>query len=236
MPVMAAMPIVPRPGIGAMMRDTEQQIVTQPLGGRFVGEVVLTPRAVADLLTWLHGQIGDVQLIAGSSLYRDRVGERIASPLLTLTSRFDAPGVAAVSADAFLTPPVEVLRDGVLKTLTPSLYGSRKTGLPHVPTAAGGWDVAAGATPRAQLVAGVARGAIVGRLSMGAPAPNGDFSGVIKNSFAVVDGQVGAALTETMISGNIAQMLHDVVAVSRERLDTGPLLLPWLRIGGLHFS
>ena len=39
-----------------------------------------------------------------------------------------------------------------------------------------------------------------------------------------------------MISGNIARMLHDVLAVSAERIDTGVLVLPWLRIGGLHFS
>jgi PmbA protein len=229
-------PLSERFGIGEMLRDTVQQVHTRPVGGKFVGEVVLTPLAVADLLGWLHGQIGDLQLIAGNSLYRHRVGEAIASPLLTLTSRFDAPGVAAISGDAFATPPVEVLRDGVLKTLTPSLYGSRKTGLPHVPTAAGGWQLAAGDTPRAQLTAGVARGAVVGRLSMGKPAPNGEFSGVIQNSFAIVDGQVGPALSETMISGNMARMLLHVSALSRERLDLGALLLPWLRIRALHFS
>ena len=47
---------------------------------------------------------------------------------------------------------------------------------------------------------------------------------------------VGPALSETMISGNIARMLQDVTAVSSERLDTGVLLVPWLRIAGLHFS
>ena len=71
---------------------------------------------------------------------------------------------------------------------------------------------------------------------MGRPATNGDFSGVIKNSFAVEDGVVGQALSETMISRNMARMLHDIVAVSRERIDTGALRLPWMRIGGLHFS
>jgi PmbA protein len=223
-------------GIADMLRDTEQQIHTRPVGGKFVGEVVFTPMAVSDLLSWLQGQIGDVQLIAGSSLYRDRVGQAIASPLLSLRSRFDAPGVAALSADAFVAPPVEVLRDGVLMTLTPSLYGSRKTGLRHVPTAAGGWEIAAGELSRAQLVSAVPRGALVGRLSMGMPASNGDFSGVIKNSFLIEGGVVGPALSETMISGNMAQMLRDVAGVSRERLDLGALLLPWLRISGLHFS
>jgi len=197
---------------------------------------VLTPNAVGSLLAWLHGQLGDTQLISGSSLYRERVGDAIASPLLGIRSRFDAPGVAADSADAFVTPPVELVRAGRLLTLTPSLYGSRKTGLPHVPLAASGWDIDAGETPRDALLAGIAHGALVGRLSMGNPAANGDFSGVIKNSFAIVDGVVGPALSEVMVTGNMARMLHDIVAISRERIDTGALRLPWLRIGNLHFS
>jgi PmbA protein len=144
--------------------------------------------------------------------------------------------VAAISADAFATPPVHVLREGRLATLTPSLYGSRKTGLAHVPVAAGGWELAAGASPLDQVIAGVSRGALVGSLSMGNPAANGDFSGVIKNSFLIESGDIGPALSEVMIAGNVAQMLRDVTAVSRERLDRGLWLLPWLRVAGLSFS
>lgn len=222
-------------GLGEMMRDTSQQIDTQRFSAKFVGEVVFTPNAVDDLLGWLLGQLGDAQLIAGSSLYRDQVGQAIASPLLGLTSRFAAPGVVPLSGDAFNTPPVSVLNEGRLQTLLPSLYGSRKTGLAHVPTTSG-WEVTAGTTPRAELVGQVERGAIVGRLSMGMPAANGDFSGVIKNSFRIDGGVVGPALSEVMISGNIARMLKEILAVSGERLDTGSTVLPWLRIGGLHFS
>ena len=223
-------------GIAEMMRDTVLQIHTQPLGDKFVGDVVLAPNAVESLLGWLLGQLGDTQLIAGSSLFRHSVGEVIASPLLAVRSRFDGPGVVPVSGDGFVAAPVEVLSEGRLLTLTPTLYGSRKTGLPHVPAAASGWEIGAGETTRAELLAGVARGALVGRLSMGNPAANGDFSGVIKNSFVIRDGQLGPALAETMISGNMARMLRDIVAVSRERLDTGSLVLPWLRIANLHFS
>jgi PmbA protein len=106
----------------------------------------------------------------------------------------------------------------------------------HKPVAGEGWELLAGATPLADIIAAVPRGALVDRLSMGNPAPNGDFSGVIKNSFALDGGRIGAALAETMISGNVAQMLKDVVAVSAERIDSGSDALPWLRIGGLHFS
>ena len=71
---------------------------------------------------------------------------------------------------------------------------------------------------------------------MGNPASNGDFSGIIKNSFAINGGEVGAALSETMINGNVAQMLRDVVAVSAERIDSGGWCMPWVRVSGLHFS
>lgn len=223
-------------GIGEMLRDLERQLDARPVEGKFTGDVILTPAAVADFVNWFLGQLCDVQLIAGSSLYRDRVGEVVGSPSLTLRSRFDAPGMTALTEDAFVASPVEVLRQGVLATLTPSLYGSLKTGLPHVPTASAGWEMLPGDTPRAGLIADTARGALVGRLSMGMPASNGDFSGVIKNSFAIAGGELGPALSETMISGNVAQMLVGVKGVSRERLDTGAYLLPWLRIGDLHFS
>jgi PmbA protein len=222
-------------GLDRMMRESERQIDTQPIGGKFVGDVVFTPAAVSDLLGWFLGQLGDTQLIAGSSLYKQSVCDRIASPLLSIRSRFDAPGIAAISGDAFATPPVTLLDEGKLMALTPSLYGSRKTGIRHVPVA-GGWDVVAGATPLAEVIAGVQRGAIVGRLSMGNPAANGNFSGVIKNSFRIDGGEVGPALSETMIAGNMAQMLKDIVAVSRDAIDTGARRLPWIRIANLHFS
>lgn len=229
-------PAAQRFGIATMLGDLTRQVHTQALSDRFTGDVVLTPQAVDSLLGWLRGQLADMALIAGTSLYKDQVGAVIASPLLGLKSRFDAPGVAALSSDGFVAAPVELLREGRLLTLTPSFYGSRKTGLPQVPLAAGGWQLAAGTTPLAELIAGVPRGAVVGRLSMGMPASNGNFSGVIKNSFLIEGGRVGAALSEVMVTGNMAQMLRDVVAVSAERLDTGDTLLPWVRIAGLHFS
>lgn len=223
-------------GVARMMQDLTRQVHTRALGERFVGEVVLAPDAVSDLIGWLMQQLTDGPLIDGSSLFRHRVGELVASPLLTLASRFDGPGCAPVSGDAFIAPATTLLESGRLTQLTPSLYGSRKTGLAHRPVAATGWELKGGSTPLEALIAAVPRGALVDRLSMGDPAPNGDFSGVVKNSFLIEGGRVGGALAETMVSGNVAQMLKDVLAVSAERIDSGTLALPWLRIGGLHFS
>jgi PmbA protein len=223
-------------GLGAMMRDTVRQTDAQPLGEKFVGDVVLAPNAVEDLVGWLLEQLRDSALLAGTSLYRERVGRPIAAPAFTLTGQFDLPGVACVSADGFVAPRTPVVTAGVLQRLMPSLYASRKTGLAHAPTCGTGWVVDAGTTPLADLVGAVRQGALVGRLSMGRPAANGNFSGVIKNSFRLRGGEVAGSLSETMITGNVGAMLRDVVAASRERQDGQGWRFPWLRVSGLHFS
>lgn len=222
-------------GIDEMLKETEKQIITKGLDGNFKGDVVMAPTAVSDLISWFLGQLSDGQLIADASLYKDSVGDDVASSLLTIKSHFDGAGMVAFSGDGFVAEPFTLLDEGKLLTLLPGLYGSRKTGLPHRPTGSG-WKVEPGKTPRADLISAVKKGALVNRLSMGSPAANGDFSGVIKNSFVIEGGTIGAALSETMISGNVGQMLRDIVAVSAEHVDNGGEDLPWLRITGLNFS
>jgi PmbA protein len=225
-------------GIGRMMQDAVASTQPQRIAAPFEGEVVLAPEAVTALLGWLLAQLGhgnDAPLVAGSSVFLRSVGQRIAAPGLQLRSRFDAPGVCAVSAEGDVCAPVTVLEDGVLRTLLASRYASAKASLPHVPTA-GGWLLAAGADDEAALVSGVRHGAWVSRLSMGMPASNGNFSGVIKNSFLIKDGQLGPALAETMVSGNVTQMLQDITGIGSTLHDFGAWALPWLRVRGLHFS
>jgi PmbA protein len=222
-------------GIGDMLRDTEQQIDTRPVGEKFTGDIILAPHAVSDLLGWLLGQLQDFALIADASIYKDRVGDTIASKLLTVRSRFDAPGHAAYTNDGFLAAPLTLIDEGRLTSLLPSFYGSRKTGLDHTP-AGSGWSIDPGEVARADLISAIGKGALVNRLSMGSPGANGDFSGVIKNSFLIEGGKPGSALSETMISGNMANILNDVVAISAEHLDLGSEDFPWIRVANLNFS
>lgn len=201
-----------------------------------VGDVLLAPAAAAPLLEWLLGQLTDERLLTRTSLFRDQVGQQIASPQLSLTHRPGAPGVIPVSADGHIVEPLSVIDQGRLQTLLPSAHGSRKTGLSHRPIASSGWAVAAGDRPWCERLAEIEHGVLVSRLAMGRPAANGDFSGVAKNSFLIRDGRVDGALGETMVSGNIAQVLGSIHALSRERLDTGDWLLPWIHASNVHYS
>ncbi len=223
-------------GMGEMMQDTCRQVHAQPLESKFIGDVILTPNAVNDLLDWLLEQVSDYCLISESSVYRHKVGELIAAPHVNVCSYLDGAGVSPFTDDGFVAESLALVASGRLNYLLPSLYGSRKLGLTHTPCSGSAWQILPGDTPRETMIQQVKQGALVGRLSMGNPASNGDFAGVIKNSFLVKDGARQGALAEVMISGNVAQMLKNVVAVSAESLDMGNIRLPWLHVSGLSFS
>ncbi|ALO45302.1 metallopeptidase TldD-related protein [Pseudohongiella spirulinae] len=221
--------------IGAMMANSVQETRTEMIPAKFIGDVILTPMAVMDLIGWLTDQLGDVALLSQASVYQKSVGEMIAAPTLTLRNNPQGAGQSPINGEGFIVQPVTVIDAGRLQCQLPSYYGSRKLKLPHTP-AGGAWRMDAGDVSRADMQASVERGALVGRLSMGSPAPNGDFSGVIKNSFLLENGQRTKALSETMITGNVAQMLLDIAAISQEVSDFGGYQLPWLKISGLRFS
>ena len=86
------------------------------------------------------------------------------------------------------------------------------------------------------MIASIDRGIIVGRFSGGAPSSNGDFSGVAKNSFLIENGRIGPALSETMISGNLADMLQNVGGISAELVCSGSYVLPWVVFRGVVIS
>jgi PmbA protein len=73
-------------------------------------------------------------------------------------------------------------------------------------------------------------------MSAGNPSENGDFSGVAKNSYLIEDGQIRMPVSETMIAGNIAQTLIDISAISKEFVDFGTALMPWVKTSGVTIS
>lgn len=221
--------------IDQIMANSVQETRTTMVGDKFTGDVVLMPMAVMDLIGWLTRQLGDGALISKTSVYQNAVGEVIGAPLLSIRNHPQGAGQAPFNAEGFVVQPVTLIDTGRLTCQLPSYYGSRKLGIAYTP-AGNGWCIDPGDVSRAEMQKSTRRGALIGRLSMGSPAPNGDFSGVIKNSFLLENGERTKALSETMITGNVAQMLKDIQTISAEVSDFGGSQLPWLKIGGLRFS
>lgn len=233
-------PFIEQGGLRQSLKDAENQIHTQPTEGKFEGTMILTPPCVEDFLGMLLGNyVADGVLLDGTSQWKDKLGQSVADPRLTISV---APSHEAIvcgekyTGEGFLSEDYDVIRNGVLEQFMLSYYVANKTGLKRAPNASGSLIVAPGDTALADLVKGVKKGVMVSRFSGGAPGTNGEFSGVAKNAFLIEDGRIAGAITETMISGNLAGMLNNLRGISRERVASGYNLLPWIAVDGITIS
>ena len=74
------------------------------------------------------------------------------------------------------------------------------------------------------------------RFSGGAPASSGEFSGVAKNSFLIENGKVTSALSETMISSCVPDMLKNIREISSDVLKDGNNVVPYVAFDGITVS
>ena len=70
-----------------LFKQSTEQIVTKPLEGKFVGDVIITPDCMNDLLFFIERTLSDGPMISGTSIYKDKLGQQIANPMFTLHSR-----------------------------------------------------------------------------------------------------------------------------------------------------
>ncbi|MBR3033722.1 MAG: TldD/PmbA family protein [Firmicutes bacterium] len=222
------------------LSDIEKQIDPQPLSGKFEGTAVITPGCLADLLSMtLQNYAGSGVILDGTSLWLDKVGEQVADERITVAfDPFDPTIVCGerVTGDGFLSEPAAVIENGVLKAHMLSLYAANKTGRPVMKNSGSGLVMKAGEQSLEEIVSGIEKGLLVGGFSGGQPGTNGEFSGVAKNSFLIENGRVTRAVTETMINGNLGDMLRHVRGISRERDVQGVFTLPYLAVDGIVIS
>ena len=202
--------------------------------------MVVMPGCVTSLLyTILADFAGEGGLLTGTSPWKDKLGETVADERITISlAPLDERIICGrqVTGEGFRAENFDVIRDGKLNAFYLGLYAANKLKLPR-----GGNDsfnviVAPGHKPIADIIASIDKGILVGRFSGGQPSSNGDFSGVAKNSFLIEHGKIGPALSETMVSGNMADMLKRLRAVSAEQVADGMTVLPYMAFDGITIS
>lgn len=225
--------------VDILFRQSEEQIVTRPLEGKFIGDVIITPDCMNDILWFISRTLTDGPMISGTSIYKGKLGQRIASPLLTLHSRPVSDEICDgyfVTPDGYAARNSTIIESGVLKSYLLSLYGARKTGLDRAVNAGGAFVMDAGHTSLDDMIKSVERGILLARFSGGYPNDNGDFSGVAKNSYLIENGELKYPISESMVSGNFAEMLNNIRAISKERINFGFSVLPWVHVSGITIS
>ena len=220
--------------------NAQKQLEQIQLTGKFTGSVIFTPELFAEFMGMVaRNYISDGVLIDGTSLWKKKIGKKVADDKLTVTLKSSDRRIVVgerYTADGFRTEDLPIIEKGILKNFQIGLYASKKIKKPVSKNSSTDLVVKAGNTPLEKMIASVKRGLIVGGFSGGNPGTNGEFSGVAKNSYYVEDGQIKGAVSEVMINGNLGSALKDIRAISTEVLADGGMVVPYVLVDNIVVS
>ncbi len=232
-------PFIEMGSIADDLKSQTKSLETVSCGGKFTGTLIFKPSCLSSFLYFLSEEISDLPIMQKISPWKDKIGEKVADERITLTLESSNPDIVNgeyITDDGFKTEDVTIIEKGELKSFLLSLYASNKTGYDVTKNSSSDVVMNAGDMSLDEMIKNTKRGLIVGGFSGGQPSVSGDFSGVAKNSFYIEDGKIKGAVNETMINGNLFEMLKNVEGISKERVKDGSSVLPYLALGGIVIS
>ena len=212
--------------------------------------VVFDPETSAELLGHLFSAMSGYSVFRNSTFLKDRLGEPIASPLLTVVDdprRYRGLGSRPFDGEGLPTRRLVPLEKGVLRHFLCDTYSARKIGARSTGSArrgvAGGPGVGAGnlyfeagTTPPDEILSGVTRGLYVTDLiGFGVDLVSGDFSQGASGHF-IENGKLTHPVNEVTIAGNLKSMLLDIDAVGTDLEFRASVASPTLRIKKMTVS
>lgn len=233
-------PFIELGSIRENIESAERQIDTITVDGKFDGVVVFTPdcaEGVVDSL--LDNYVGAGVVLEGKSQWKDKLNQKVVADDITISFNCKSDELVAreyFTGEGFEAESYNVIENGVLKCFMINQYVANKVKGVRAKNSGVGMMIKPGTKSIDEIIKNVKRGVLVGRFSGGAPGVSGEFSGVAKNSFIIEDGKVGKALSETMISGNLEKMFNSLVAISKETVNGGMSVVPYLAFDGITIS
>jgi len=213
--------------------------------------VIFTPKGFIALLLSLGLAVDGKSVYLGASPLRDKLGQQIASPNLTLiddpfveygpnTGAFDNEGVPRK-----VNPIIEkgVLRNFVYDLDTAGRVGAKPTGHGSSRSLTN-LVVQPGNLPYEAMLRNIKSGLLVHEfLGLGQGNPiNGEFSVNLLLGYKIENGKLVGRVKNTMLAGNAFAALRDITAISREReWVSGPYswfsgLFPYIQVGKLSVT
>jgi PmbA protein len=214
----------------AVTRGVRMRGSIKPASSRVA--VVFEPRIAATFWGIISSLLDGESVSKGRSPFADRLGERVASPLVCITddpTRAESLSAASHDGEGLATRPNVLVTDGVLdmflhNSITARRMGSVSTGsavrgnrsLPGVGAQA--LVVAPGSGTLEDLIASVPLGIFVNSLTglhSGVNPVSGDFS-VGADGLLIRDGVLSEPVNELTLASTLQRMLTDVVAVGAD--------------------
>jgi PmbA protein len=234
-----SIPIKDIGGLDRLLNQSAQQLDVENIPEKFDGSIIVTPECLGDFIDYFTRYISSYSMITGTSIYKDKLNQKIATNNLTLHSKPTGTELASsyyFTDDGFEVKNSTLIENGILKSFLINLYAANKTGYPRSDNMGWCYVIEAGDSTLDEMIRSTKKGILLCRFSAGNPGENGDFSGVAKNSYYIENGKIQYPVTETMISGNIVQMLNNIEQISSERNNDGYNCFPWIKFGYVTVS
>ena len=236
-----SIPFIEQASLRRDLASVEKQIHTKSIPGKYQGTVLVPPGCLGEILYYALGTFADGAVVSsGTSIWKDKVGERVADERLNISLSPCCDDIISGSrwtSDGYLTEKFDLIKNGVLQCFVINKYFANKTGFERsLNYSLENLSVAAGEKAVEDIVKGIERGLLLGRISGGRPSSSGDFSMVAKNSFIIENGKIGDAVSEVMINGNLSEMLNSIRDISQEKECDGGTSLPWIAFDGITIS
>jgi PmbA protein len=215
----------------AIDRSTRMLGASKPSTERVT--LVLDPWVTAQLLGIIGSTLSGESVLKGRSPFADRVGDDVASPLVTFVddpTNSLAFTATAVDGEGLATRRTPLIAAGVLQGFVHNSYTARRSGTTSTGSATRGSHkstpgvgcravtLAPGTKTQAELVAAVGDGVLiqdVSGLHSGVNPVSGDFS-TGAEGLRISAGALGEPLREFTIASTLQRMLKDIVAVGAD--------------------
>jgi PmbA protein len=210
----------------------------------YKGPVIFSARAFEEIiLSVLLYHASGRSVMDGKSQWADKKGQKVASEMLTIIDNPYDPrlsGATSYDSDGLATHKMDILHAGVLKTFLLDCYSSKKLGTTSNGCAGGPFclNVMAGTTQDKDLTkVGPKNILYVDRFSGNVDHLTGDFSGVAKASHLYENGAHLHAVTETMIAGNVFDVVRNILAIgATQHVISGEFASPDIVVDGITVS
>ena len=210
----------------------------------FKGTIILSPQAAIELIIpTILSSVNSNNVQKGRSRFIGMLGKEVACKELTITDDATwSEGLAASSFDREGVPhkPLPIVETGILRSFLYNTYTAGKDGVDSTGHASGGEDssprvgetniiVEPGDSSFEDMLGEVDRGILITRFSGNVNPVSGDFSGVVKGGHLIVSGEKVHPLKETLIAGDIFELLKNISSISKERQKIFSSLTPYIR-------
>ena len=221
---------VERAAADAGDRATRLLGATQPKSERVT--IVFDPFVTAQFLAILGGTMSGEAVMKGYSLFANRMGEEVASPLFTLiddpTNR-DAFTASETDGEGMASRRNVLIDGGRLNTFVHNAYTGRRMDAASTGSAVRSYSSVPGVGTRAlflepgtksqqELITGIDNGVLiqgVAGIHSGVNPVSGDFS-TGAEGLRISDGELGEPLREITIASTLQKMLSDIQAVGND--------------------